>query len=85
MEKKERERRCEVPDDENSPEDENIDVDVEFSLEENTDHGGKKRKRSFEEVLATTADSLPPSWNHIRISHHKLRPEVYRVVDILVS
>ena len=30
-------------------------------------------------MLVTTT-----SWNHIRLSHHKVQPEYYRVVDILV-
>lgn len=83
-EKKEREMMCEVPEDEDTPDHENNCDDEDFSLAEKIKECGKKGKRTFEEVLATKTDSLPPSWNHIRISHHKVRPEFYRVVDVLV-
>ena len=111
LERRERERQCEVPEDlpssetaakgaglgrsggkEDSvgldsslgPEGEH-EEDEDFSLEEEVSQGGKKRKRNFVETLAASKDDLPPGWNHLRISHHKIRPEFYRVVDILVA
>ena len=34
---------------------------------------------------STGFDNLPQHWNHIRISSHKFRPEVYRVMDTPVA
>ena len=47
--------------------------------------GERGKKRKFEQSLAASTDDLPPNWNHLRISPHKVRPEVYRVCDILIS
>ena len=82
---KEREKRIEVTEEEDYLDPENNDIDEDFSLDEKVEEGSKKRKRCFEEVLGKTKESLPPSWSHIRISSHKVRPEYYRVVDLLVS
>ena len=60
-------------------------ADEDFSVEEPLAAGGKRRKRNFVETLAATKDDLPQGWNHIRLSPNKVRPEVYRVVDLLVS
>ena len=60
-------------------------ADEDFSVEKQLEAGGKGRKRNFVETLAATKDDLPQGWNHIRLSPNKVRPEVYRVVDLLVS
>ena len=58
----------------------------DFSLEEcGVENRGEKRKRGFEMTLSATKDDLPPGWNHLRLSYHKVRPEVYRLVDLLIS
>ena len=85
-ERQERQTRCEVPEEigetTNTVDDGD---DGDFSLQEEQEEGGKKRKRSFVETLGATHKDLPPNWSHLRISHHKVRPEYYRVVDIFVA
>ena len=82
---KEKEKKIELPEEEDYLDQENNDIDEDFSLDENVEESSKKRKRSFDEVLGKTKGSLPPGWSHIRISPHKVWPEYYRVVDLLVS
>ena len=86
LERQEREKRCEVPEEEGMQEPSGDMEDEEFSLREaESEEGGKKRKRSFVGPQSTGLDDLPQHWNHIRISSHKVRPEVYRVMDTLVA
>ena len=85
-ERQERQTRCEVPEEigetTNTVDDGD---DGDFSLQEEQEEGGKKRKLSFVETLGATHKDIPPNWSPLRISHHKVRPEYYRVVDILVA
>ena len=84
-ERQEREKLCELPEQEGEGPSEDEAMDEEFSLQEETEEGCRKRKRSFVETAATTYKDHPPNWNHLRISSHKVRPEVYRVMDTLVA
>ena len=84
LERKERERRCEVPADEMELDVENNCGDENFTLEEESGEN-RGQKRSFVETLAGTTNDLPSNWNHIRLSPHRVRPECYRVVNLLVG
>ena len=86
-EKDEREARVEVPDDvDAAPCNEDQEEDREFTPELNPkedESSGKKRK--FEHVVGATDNTLPTNWNHLRISERKVRPEFYRVCDLLIA
>ena len=45
----------------------------------------KKKKRKFEDTLSKDTSDLPKNWKHICHSHHKVREEYFRVVDLLIS
>ena len=44
-----------------------------------------KKKRKFEGIHLREKLALPMDWEHIRHSHHKVREEYFRVVDLLMS
>ena len=44
-----------------------------------------KKKRRFENVPEKETSEMPENWKHIRNSERQVRPEYYRVVDLLMS
>ena len=71
--------------DENEEEvDDEKDKDFNILDEEGNETTGKK-KRKFTEAISRDKSSLPMNWEHIRHSHHKVREEYFRVVDLLMS
>ena len=61
LERQEREKRCEVPEEEGLQETSRDVEEEEFSLQEEaeSEEGGRKRKRSFVEQLSTGFGDLP--------------------------
>ena len=72
-------------DEEDDNEQDDVSLDKDFSLTEGEDGRPQKRKRGFVLSEAARTADLPSHWNHLRLSHHKVRPEYYRVVDILIA
>ena len=55
------------------------------ALEEGEEEEGNRKRRRFDMTSGATKTDLPPHWNHLRVSPHKVRPEYYRLVDILMA
>lgn len=83
-EKRQREAKVEIPAEfDVIPGVEEPGEDVEYTPTEEEERPGKKRR--FEDTWGATTQTLPPHWNHLRISERKVRPEFYRVCDRLIA
>ena len=55
---------------------------IKQSAEDDNENNNKKRKRIFSDLAE---QELPEGWKHLRLSHHKVRPEYYQAIDLLIS